>query len=698
MAPRLAILVVENEEVYIDFLQRFDSEDYQLVFASDLSEGRDICQKHRPKLIIVSVLDYLDNSYMLETLRFFRRYKTKVIGLSTLGKIGDELHDLLDRTVPVNDLDQLFDTTARLMDERRRAPRAQIDLPVRIGDLGELKATVVSGRTLFIPTDKSLRIGQMVQLIVPTGPTDLRCWATVIRANREDSKTPGLVLSVSAQAMDVRAYLSGLVRGALLLKHADQAGERQIDLLPPSVTQKLTLRMQEEMNTLKSTLHVQIELIDELNERLENLSNQERQRTQWKDIQLALERKWNAQRDLIKSIVRRVNHLAENNETTTDLKKALQAQSELYNKIEEQELKISRLRKDLEQISTSTDVLFGFPPQGDAHLSLEKKIAQQAALLDRLAARVEELTTISDNDRLESDAPVGKPTPMNDLQNPEENAREATNTESRSEKSDGTPIPRLSNNSLDSLATDEWGNSKDSEVTFTEDEPTEPVAMIKVKLPPMLTANRKIPSPQKPPIAPMATPSTADAVLEHAVGREDPTGPDKTDLSETSTVTEPLAPSRSIKTSQKISSVKEQNKARLSSSSPSESAPSLKSSDEKKPISSRAKNHSGSLPEKRSTPPQAQMQPVDTFSDESVGAPPAMLSERIPTHSTTHHLSQMLPRTPRLWSEFRFILMGFVISVTVGVAVFFTLRHKTPPITEPKSNIAERDTTSVAPF
>jgi hypothetical protein len=213
-----AILVVGDEEVFSGFLEVFPPGRHAMLFAVDEAETIECLDTGEAFLVVMSVAAV--SPKLSRALRQSRTKGSVVLGLSTVGS-GTMLPDLADWIVPRDHGVPVVSEAAReLLEERRRWPRAAIQLPLKMGPAGAATATVVSARSLFVPTPRTLRMGEQVPLELDVEEGEpFSCVATVVRIGRGDSGQRGVVFAVPDEAAAARGYLDRLVRDALRIEH-----------------------------------------------------------------------------------------------------------------------------------------------------------------------------------------------------------------------------------------------------------------------------------------------------------------------------------------------------------------------------------------------------------------------------------------------------------------------------------------------
>lgn len=249
MPSNISILVTGREELFMELLGHFSAQRYSLVYAKNAAEAWSHCEANNPRLIL-ALLDQAQGD-LSSMLRAARSRGARILGLSS-GISSSPIPDFVDRVVPEEDLKQVLVAANALLKERRRSPRVMVELPIKLEGRGETGATMISGRSLFVPTEASPEKGEEVELTLQSGEKDLTCAATVVRVGPGESGEPGMVLEVPDSATEVRTYLEGLVRWLLVLQHYQDNAEDDA-LLPEPITQLLVRRALQELLQSRET-------------------------------------------------------------------------------------------------------------------------------------------------------------------------------------------------------------------------------------------------------------------------------------------------------------------------------------------------------------------------------------------------------------------------------------------------------------
>lgn len=367
----VAILLVEAEQFFLDLLQRFPPREYPVVFAPTLAEATETLQQIVPKLLLLPLSEK-------DAPREALIAAAKKAGVRILG-VGDANSPLAEQVdgVAADDSDAVLQAVNAVLKERRSSPRAKVAVPVTLDKVGELTASVISGRSLFVPTTAPMRAGRMVQVTITAGATTMRCWANVLRVqgpDEDNAEEAGVVLGVPEREKAIRAYLEGLVRGAMLIEHVDAGGA--------APEGQLTGNTQREISVLRETIHSQTTLTDALNDRIDQLVADEARNVKWKDVRPVLARKLSAQSEMIQELLQRVDSLTgEEGAEPSGLREALETQHTLQQRVETQQFLIEDLRARLDAVNKANT----------QQRELQATVSRQAQLLALLATRIEQL-------------------------------------------------------------------------------------------------------------------------------------------------------------------------------------------------------------------------------------------------------------------------------------------------------------------
>ncbi|MCA9668866.1 MAG: hypothetical protein KC503_24900, partial [Myxococcales bacterium] len=384
-APKKKILLVSYEELFVDLLQRFPPARYPLIFAGSMAEAATTCADQKPSLLVVPVEDF-GAPGIGELLGVAAKAGTKVLAVTDdRGPLPHTVAERIERSCR-DDPDEILGAAAEILQERRNSPRVAVDIPVRVGGKPGFQATVISGSSLFIPTDEPLARGRMVKIDVDGGGDNrFSCWTKVVRVGPGESGQGGMVLGVPERESALRGYLDGVVRSAMLLARAE-LGDNE-GQLPAALSRKLVQRLQVEVDALRHTLHAQVSFTDALSQRLDTLAEAEAKAVKWDAVEPLLARRLSAQRQMIKAILERVDSLASDAGAAAELRSALELHNELHAKLENQEAMITLLRGRLDEVGAGAAAGSVSPAR---QASLERTVAAQAELINELAYRVEQ--------------------------------------------------------------------------------------------------------------------------------------------------------------------------------------------------------------------------------------------------------------------------------------------------------------------
>jgi len=207
MPEPTGIVVVSDEELFVELMERFSPQTHLVQYADSLTEASGYCA-NSPGLMVVSVdqpsaeLDQLLNNCSLNDVR--------VLGLYQQAASPDLP---VDRVAPAGNRGLVCRAAAELLNERRSYPRVPLQLSVEVEGLGRAYSSTASAVSIFIETEAILEAGSQVAIQIPHGAGVVSGAATVVRAGLGDSGNVGMVLAVSGEA--VSAFLRERVREAL---------------------------------------------------------------------------------------------------------------------------------------------------------------------------------------------------------------------------------------------------------------------------------------------------------------------------------------------------------------------------------------------------------------------------------------------------------------------------------------------------
>jgi hypothetical protein len=206
MSELSGIVVVSDEELFVEFMERFSPK--QLQYAANLTEACSHCA-NSPGVMVVSVDQPSKQLDLL--LRYAALSDVRVLGLVRQAGAGKGLP--VDRLVPADNSELVFRAAAELLNERRNYPRVELQLALEVEGVGTVHTSTVSAVSLFVETEAVLETGRQVALQIPAGSGVIRGEATVARVGLGDSGNVGMVLAVSGDA--ACAFLRDRVRDAL---------------------------------------------------------------------------------------------------------------------------------------------------------------------------------------------------------------------------------------------------------------------------------------------------------------------------------------------------------------------------------------------------------------------------------------------------------------------------------------------------
>jgi uncharacterized coiled-coil protein SlyX len=409
-------MVVGDEALYLALAEHFPAHRYRLIFAEALSDAEARWAEGDAKLLVLcgSVASAPTAAVLLG---HARGAGTKIIAVVNAGELAPALTAYVDKQLPAANVGAVLAAAREVLEERRALPRAAVNVAVTVGSFGRLSASVISPCSLFIPSETPIDEGVMTQLAVDTGDKQLRGWARVVRVGPGESGERGFVVEVQSKEHQLRDYLGGLVRGALLVGHAR---EQSSAAEPNAGAQVLARRLQSEVGELRNTLHAQMVYTDSLRERLDAV--QEAGvfgPKKWDAVGAALSRKFAAQGEMIKAVAQRVDALAKEEsarEPSSDigagqarelvdieeLRRAVALHQEMMVRLEEQRTLIDSLAARVETLLAQQP-----PSTGGSDAGLASHVAQQGARIDHLTAVIEALTQRLD--RSSSEQPIAPP-------------------------------------------------------------------------------------------------------------------------------------------------------------------------------------------------------------------------------------------------------------------------------------------------
>jgi chromosome segregation ATPase len=231
------IVVVSDEELFIEFMERFSPKTIQLHYAADLTEASQYCEDTSLGLLVVPV-DGPQSLGLEPLLTETACCDVRVLGLGD--NDGPSKLPQVDRVAPAADHEAVFRAAAELLNERRSWPRVAYELTVEIGGMGSLVTSTISAVSLFVETSAPLEVDQRLKIRLRHGSRAPGGEATVVRVGLGESGNMGMVLAVTEESKDLRAFLETKLREALRFEHRRQQGAH--DLPPAPVVPGLETR------------------------------------------------------------------------------------------------------------------------------------------------------------------------------------------------------------------------------------------------------------------------------------------------------------------------------------------------------------------------------------------------------------------------------------------------------------------------
>ncbi len=260
MAPT-PILVIGDEELFIEFMGRFSPRDNRLLFASDLTEALGHCRTSQPELFVLP----LDRNHqeLSSILTEAFRLDAQVLGLSSNG--GDP-PEYVTRLASPGDLEAVYTAAAELLQERRLRPRIRHQLTVDVDGLGSLRSVSLNATSIFVATEAPLDPGVQVTISLRVSDGELSGRAEVTRVGIGEDGNLGMVLVVSPDSATLCHFLESLVRQLLQHEHARQEQSRD---LPPAPVAPADPLNEHQISSLNRALDVIVGEVAALREQVQ---------------------------------------------------------------------------------------------------------------------------------------------------------------------------------------------------------------------------------------------------------------------------------------------------------------------------------------------------------------------------------------------------------------------------------------------
>ena len=236
------ILVVQQEEVFSDFLQHFPAGRYALLYAAGPAEAMALCETRKPKLLILPTGGACEG--LAEALAEVSRVEAPIIGLVEPDEQNTEPPPKIDRLVAKDDIEAIVAVATELVNERRKQPRVVVEFPVRIGEEGAGVARDLSASFLQINTREKVTEGQELEVEIGWGDEPKQFKATVTRVQSSMLGEAVVVLEVE-DVPETREYLDRLVRKILEVEHYLQGTSKRVAPLRGPMAWKLARRTED---------------------------------------------------------------------------------------------------------------------------------------------------------------------------------------------------------------------------------------------------------------------------------------------------------------------------------------------------------------------------------------------------------------------------------------------------------------------
>ena len=224
------IVVVSDEELFIEFMERFSPKSIQLLYAASLTEASQHCSNEALGLLVVPVDG--QGQALGPLLTETACCDVRVLGLGDTDGLSE--FPQVDRVAPAADHEAVFRAAAELLNERRSRPRVAYELTVEIGGMGSLVTSAISAVSLFVETSTPLEVDRRLKIRLRHGGRAPGGEATVVRVGLGESGNLGMVLAVTEESTDLRAFLEKMLREALRFEHRQQGAP---DLPPAPVVE-----------------------------------------------------------------------------------------------------------------------------------------------------------------------------------------------------------------------------------------------------------------------------------------------------------------------------------------------------------------------------------------------------------------------------------------------------------------------------
>jgi tRNA A-37 threonylcarbamoyl transferase component Bud32 len=215
---RDAILVVQDEDVFSEFLMQFPAGQYNVLFAVEPAEALTLCETRDPSLFAFPLHEMGEE--LRAAVELAREEGAFVLGLRQEEQEPDAAAAAYaDRVVSVEDEEGVAAAARDLLQERRARPRVDVTFRVSLGEKGRGTAHDVSATSLRVQLKKALTVGERVPVEIGWGKRPFAFEAEVFRVEKLGTDRFEAVLHVPDEAADTRKYLDRLVRRIMEMDH-----------------------------------------------------------------------------------------------------------------------------------------------------------------------------------------------------------------------------------------------------------------------------------------------------------------------------------------------------------------------------------------------------------------------------------------------------------------------------------------------
>ena len=215
---RKIVLVVEDKEIFTEFLHSFACDHFEVCFAEGPSDALSLGSLRSLRLVTIP----LDSkgTKLAGALKEVSRDAITILGIDQGPAEGlDSTPDCFDTVVARSNLRAVAKKARSLLEERRKHPRVMVEFPVKLGPKGTGNVKDISATSLQVLTMMPLEVGENVQIEIGESVAPYQFEATVGRVRRSVHGQNALVLHIQEEDDQTCEYLEQLVQKVMEVQY-----------------------------------------------------------------------------------------------------------------------------------------------------------------------------------------------------------------------------------------------------------------------------------------------------------------------------------------------------------------------------------------------------------------------------------------------------------------------------------------------